>query len=189
MTAKFFIWDLSSKEKFGSRKKKRDLVPHYCETCGHTITPPTKHRIKPGKNGGKYVPGNVIAQCLNCHGESDRGLIPDSVLFQVVFDRLKRDSSTKRCWVCERWKSCKDFAEDPSAEDGKHSECRDCMNEFEIAGFLDETTKVCSVCLKPKALELFDPYLFTKDHHRPECNECRHAIVAHTQEIVMRLAA
>ena len=51
----------------------------------------TRHRIKPGKNGGKYRPGNVILLCANCHGEAERDLISPLILFQIVFNRIRKE--------------------------------------------------------------------------------------------------
>lgn len=50
----------------------------------------TRHRIKPGKKGGKYLPGNVIGLCPNHHVEAEMGLIPQYKLFAIVQSRLQR---------------------------------------------------------------------------------------------------
>ena len=76
--------------KYGSRQKRRELIPETCEIpdCEFTLHV-TKHRIKPGVEGGKYVPGNVIGLCPNHHWMADHGIIPRWTLFQIVFCRLQ----------------------------------------------------------------------------------------------------
>jgi hypothetical protein len=78
------------------RELKRNLVPDYCEipNCGYKIHV-TKHRIKPGRKGGKYIPGNVIGLCPNCHVEAELGLIPQYELFEIVQKRIQK-SQKKR---------------------------------------------------------------------------------------------
>ena len=73
------------------KKEKKELIPCYCEIydCGYETTV-TRHRIRPGKSGGKYVPGNVIGLCPNHHSEAELGLIPKEVMFAIVFERLGR---------------------------------------------------------------------------------------------------
>jgi hypothetical protein len=74
----------------GSRQKISKLTPKYCEICGYdTVT--QKHRIHPGKEGGTYLLGNVIALCPNHHAEADRGLIPSALLYYIVQERIRRN--------------------------------------------------------------------------------------------------
>lgn len=75
----------------GSRKKVSRLVPHYCEVpgCGYTTTV-QKHRINPGREGGSYVLGNVIALCPNHHSEADKGMLPHDYLYYLVQERILR---------------------------------------------------------------------------------------------------
>lgn len=74
------------------RAYKRTLAPDYCEVCSYS-TFITKHRIKPGRRGGKYVPGNVIALCPNCHAEAELGILTQYELFRIVHARLRRENS------------------------------------------------------------------------------------------------
>lgn len=76
--------------KAASKQFKRDLIPPVCEIpdCGYEFFV-TRHRIKRGKNGGKYIPGNVIGLCPNHHAEAEAGVIPQYVLFQIVHERLR----------------------------------------------------------------------------------------------------
>lgn len=72
------------------REYKQNLVPNYCEIpdCGYSIHV-TKHRIKPGRKGGKYVAGNVIGLCPNHHAEAELGLFSQYELFEIVQKRLQ----------------------------------------------------------------------------------------------------
>ena len=40
-----------------------------CRLCERpwTIRPPTRHRIVPGRRGGRYVPPNIVPVCRPCH--------------------------------------------------------------------------------------------------------------------------
>jgi len=73
------------------REYKKNLIPTVCEipNCGYDVFV-ARHRIKPGKKGGKYVAGNVIGLCPNHHVEADLGLIPQYELFEIVQKRLKK---------------------------------------------------------------------------------------------------
>lgn len=57
------------------KKRKQTVSPNYCEIpdCGWSIIV-QRHRIKPGRDGGKYEMGNVISLCPNHHALADRGL-------------------------------------------------------------------------------------------------------------------
>ena len=71
-----------------TRIYKKKLIPPYCELCGYKIFV-TRHRIKAGRNGGKYIPGNVIGLCPNHHAEAEKGLIPKILMFNIVHARLQ----------------------------------------------------------------------------------------------------
>lgn len=79
------------------REYKQHLVPDHCEIpeCGYKIHV-TKHRIKPGRRGGKYVAGNVIGLCPNHHAEAELGLFSQYELFQIVQKRLQDGRKMKR---------------------------------------------------------------------------------------------
>jgi hypothetical protein len=53
-------------------KKKQDKTK--CSVCGWK-GPCDSHRILRGKDGGKYVAGNVVVLCPNCHRLAHRGLL------------------------------------------------------------------------------------------------------------------
>lgn len=74
-----------------AKKFKRELIPEICEIpgCGYDIFV-TRHRIKPGRIRGKYLPGNVIGLCPNHHAEAELGLFTQYYLFEIVQERLKR---------------------------------------------------------------------------------------------------
>jgi len=73
-----------------TRHARKGLIPAHCEIPGCTFTAfVTKHRIKPGRKGGKYVPGNVIGLCPNCHILAELGHFSQYELFQLVHARLK----------------------------------------------------------------------------------------------------
>lgn len=78
------------------RQNKKDLVPLACEIpgCGYDIYI-TRHRIKPGRKGGKYVPGNVIGLCPNHHIEAELGFFSQYELFEIVQRRLKKASKER----------------------------------------------------------------------------------------------
>lgn len=79
------------------REYKQSLVPDYCEIpgCGYRIHV-TKHRIKPGRKGGKYITGNVIGLCPNHHAEAELGLFSQYELFGIVQARLQSNRKKKR---------------------------------------------------------------------------------------------
>jgi hypothetical protein len=83
-----------SKHKGTSRKKRETLAPKFCEypACSYRKIV-QRHRIIPGRDGGKYVLGNVIALCPNHHGEADRGWIPVEFLLAIVRKRIEEDGS------------------------------------------------------------------------------------------------
>lgn len=180
MATKHYNWTAGTNgNKYGSRKKKRGLIPSYCEICGHSVTKPAKHRIRPGSEGGKYVPGNVIACCRNCHVEADGGMIPRAVQFGIVQKRLQRNVIRKQCLVCKKYRDGSDFGDYPNARDGKRSECLDCKSSFRFADceeVFHVGEKECSICGDLKPLDRFSRYLFTDSHRRPECDDCRAAI-------------
>lgn len=76
-------------KRWNKKQEKKELIPDVCEIpgCGYT-TILTRHRIRPGKSGGKYIPGNVIGLCPNHHGEAEMGLLPKEMLLQIIYDRL-----------------------------------------------------------------------------------------------------
>ena len=68
---------------------KKNLTPEHCEKCGYAKHF-QRHRIKPGREGGSYRLGGVIALCPNCHAQADEegpGYTRD-VLFEIVRKRL-----------------------------------------------------------------------------------------------------
>jgi predicted restriction endonuclease len=75
-----------------TNRDKKNLVPNVCEIpgCKYNIVV-TKHRIKPGRKGGKYVAGNVIGLCPNHHVEAELGLFSQYELFEIVHRRLKQN--------------------------------------------------------------------------------------------------
>jgi hypothetical protein len=74
----------------GSRKKRDALTPKYCEFPGCPYSRITqRHRIVPGRDGGKYSLGNVIALCPTHHCEADRGWIPVEFLLAIVRRRIE----------------------------------------------------------------------------------------------------
>lgn len=72
------------------KKEKKELIPKQCEIpeCGYEIFV-TRHRIRPGKSGGKYIPLNVIGLCPNHHMEAELGLITKEILLDIVQQRYK----------------------------------------------------------------------------------------------------
>jgi len=73
-----------------SRRKVSRLAPKYCEICGYSKVT-QRHRITPGKEGGVYELGNVIALCPNHHAEADREMIPRPILYYIVQERIRRN--------------------------------------------------------------------------------------------------
>jgi len=59
--AKYKIPNLSGKDRIKSK-----FVNTECTLCGLT-GPCDRHRVIMGKDGGKYIKGNVIILCPNCH--------------------------------------------------------------------------------------------------------------------------
>jgi predicted restriction endonuclease len=68
-----------------ARRKRASLSPTHCEIPGcdwkHQIQ---RHRIEPGRNGGKYRKGNVISCCPNHHWLADNGIISPETLMEIV---------------------------------------------------------------------------------------------------------
>jgi hypothetical protein len=70
------------------RETKKNLVPPYCEVCKYDKYV-TRHRIRPGKKGGKYRAGNVVGLCPNCHIEAELGLLSPLILLKIVYKRMQ----------------------------------------------------------------------------------------------------
>jgi hypothetical protein len=56
----------------------------------------TRHRIKPGRKGGKYIPGNVIGLCPNHHALAEQGYFTQYELFQIVQLRIRLEQMEKQ---------------------------------------------------------------------------------------------
>lgn len=57
-------------------KKLYKKVNNTCRICGiEQYEVLDVHRIIPGEQGGKYVKGNVVSICSNCHRNVHNGLI------------------------------------------------------------------------------------------------------------------
>jgi hypothetical protein len=69
----------------------------------------------------------------------------------------------KTCTKCGQVKIIQDFKENPDAADGKHSVCKDC---------LDNIYKVCSKCGQKLNKELFGDHPKTKDGKQSWCKIC-----------------
>ena len=75
-----------------TRNYKKSLIPNRCEIPGCDFTAfVTRHRIKPGRKGGKYIAGNVIGLCPNCHILAEQGVFSQYELFQIVQYRLQQE--------------------------------------------------------------------------------------------------
>jgi predicted restriction endonuclease len=75
-----------------TRNYRNGLVPNYCEIKGCNFTDfITRHRIKPGRRGGKYVLGNVIALCPNHHAQAELNMFSQKELFEIVQERLSKE--------------------------------------------------------------------------------------------------
>ncbi|HEC64908.1 MAG TPA: hypothetical protein ENI23_06435 [bacterium] len=44
-----------------------DIDTTKCSLCGWDKAPCDRHRIEMGMNGGKYIKGNMLSLCPNCH--------------------------------------------------------------------------------------------------------------------------
>lgn len=71
------------------KDNRKNLVFECCEVCGYDKYV-TRHRLRPGKKGGRYVPENVVGLCPNCHIEAEMNLISPLFLFKIVFERIKK---------------------------------------------------------------------------------------------------
>ena len=66
-------------------KKKTALTPVFCEIEGCTWEYKIqRHRIIPGRDGGKYKAHNVIALCPNHHFLADNGILSTEELQEIV---------------------------------------------------------------------------------------------------------
>lgn len=85
-------------DRSASRKRKRDaLTPPRCEIPGcDWLYNYQRHRIIPGRDGGKYKLGNVIGLCPNHHALADDGVLPAEYLLEIVRKRIEKsgDQST-----------------------------------------------------------------------------------------------
>lgn len=50
-----------------------------CQLCDYSAMNSHAHRLIPGKQGGGYTEGNVVALCARCHEEVHRGLAASPV--------------------------------------------------------------------------------------------------------------
>lgn len=78
-------------EESVSRKSKREmLTPSYCEIANcdwpYKIQ---RHRIRPGRDGGKYKLGNVIGLCPSHHWMADEGIFTAEYLQEIVNKRIE----------------------------------------------------------------------------------------------------
>lgn len=70
------------------------LTPHHCEIPGCEYEKFfQRHRIVPGRDGGKYKKGNVIALCPNHHAEADSDLFTQDELLAIVASRIESKES------------------------------------------------------------------------------------------------
>lgn len=53
---------------------KTYLASWPCQLCGYDRVKSDVHRLHPGKDGGTYVPGNMVALCKRCHYEVHQGV-------------------------------------------------------------------------------------------------------------------
>lgn len=68
-----FVRKRPTKEFRGSLLKTH--LSHWpCQLCGYRRMRSDIHRLTPGKDGGTYTPGNMVALCARCHREVHRGL-------------------------------------------------------------------------------------------------------------------
>ena len=110
-------------ERSAARRAKRDaLSPPYCEipACEWTYNF-QRHRIVPGRDGGKYKLGNVISVCPNHHAMADDGALPAEYLLEIVRDRIElsgqqQPETEPRATSAETGGSCP--AEEPIESDG-----------------------------------------------------------------------
>lgn len=67
------------------KSKKTALTPDFCEIEGCTWEYKIqRHRIVPGRDGGKYKAGNVIALCPNHHWLADNEYLQTEELLEIV---------------------------------------------------------------------------------------------------------
>ncbi len=73
---------------------RKTISPEHCEIPGcrwpYRIQ---RHRMTPGREGGKYVKGNVIELAPNAHWLADNGYIFRSILRRIVMSRPKDDNN------------------------------------------------------------------------------------------------
>lgn len=84
-----------------SESGKKNLSPGFCEIAeclgipGYPVLV-QRHRIIPGREGGKYKKGNVISLCGSHHVLADRGYIPADELLEIVRLRLEKEQLEKQ---------------------------------------------------------------------------------------------
>lgn len=80
-----------------TRNYRKGLIPNRCEIPGCEFTAMvTRHRIKPGRKGGRYILGNVIGLCPNHHALAELGHYTQYELFQIVLYRIKLEQMEKQ---------------------------------------------------------------------------------------------
>ena len=83
---------MSDKSASGRKAKRDALTPSSCEIPGCEWTYNfQRHRIVPGRLGGKYKQGNVIALCPNHHSVADDDVIPAEYLLGIVSERIEKN--------------------------------------------------------------------------------------------------
>jgi len=71
-----------------AQRKKEQIDNSKCFLCGWDRGPCDRHRIKAGKDGGKYIQDNVISICPNCHRLLHLGLLGETE--RTSFLRVKQ---------------------------------------------------------------------------------------------------
>jgi hypothetical protein len=120
----------------------------------------------------KVVKNCDISNILNIDNSSTRHIIESickklyktyNDLFTDYYYTFLAKGTYKTCSKCGKQKLIQDFKNNPDAFDGKHSICKECLNE---------NYKICSKCGQKLNKNLFGDHPKTKDGKQSWCVEC-----------------
>jgi hypothetical protein len=76
------------RKRFSQSIKNLSKIP--CYNCGWNLSYTDRHRIKPGREGGKYTRENIQSLCPNCHRVETLGVIRFSAIEPEEFTYRQR---------------------------------------------------------------------------------------------------
>lgn len=117
----------NSNPPISGKKERLSSLPKFCELCGIDYAL-SKHRIMPGREGGKYVLSNVLVTCLNCHKLCEDEVYTREEQLRIVYKRLD-PKKIKKCKICKIDKLRSEFYKNKRSKDGLRHICKECNNK------------------------------------------------------------